>query len=110
MAPLLLELGLLPKAASATSAYMIIWTTSSDIVHYAVGGDLPSGYATVFCILGFVGGGAGRYIAMKYTSKGRQSPIAFALGSVLALSMVLLLSRVLSSHPSDPFWPFKSMC
>eukprot|EP00756_Hemistasia_phaeocysticola_P043946 Hpha_TRINITY_DN17530_c0_g1::TRINITY_DN17530_c0_g1_i1::g.92472::m.92472 len=110
MAPLLLELGLLPKAASSTSAYMIIWTTSSDIVHYAIGGDLAGGYATVFCLLGFVGGGLGRWIAMKYTSKGRQSPIAFALGSVLALSMALLLYRMATSHPNDPWWPFKSMC
>eukprot|EP01065_Artemidia_motanka_P029113 TRINITY_DN3506_c0_g1_i1.p1 TRINITY_DN3506_c0_g1~~TRINITY_DN3506_c0_g1_i1.p1 ORF type:complete len:573 (+),score=167.66 TRINITY_DN3506_c0_g1_i1:66-1721(+) len=110
MAPLLLELGLLPKAASATSAYMIIWTTSSNMVHYAVGGDLATGYAICFCLLGFVGGGVGRFIAMKYTSKGRQSPIAFALGSVLALSMILLAYRVGTSHPKDPWWPFKSMC
>ena len=69
MAPLLLELGMLPKAASATSAYMIIWTTSSNIIHYAVGNDLPSGYATLFCCVGFVGGILGRYLAIKFVSK-----------------------------------------
>lgn len=111
MAPLLLELGLMPKAASSTSAYMIIWTTSSNMVHYGVGHSLIQGYAVCFCLLGFVGGLGGRYLAINFI-KGRQSPIAFFLGTVLALSMLLMAYRVASNQPNDAWGPmhFSDLC
>eukprot|EP00755_Sulcionema_specki_P015541 Sspe_Gene.59695::Locus_32799_Transcript_1_9_Confidence_0.400_Length_1670::g.59695::m.59695 len=111
MAPLLLELGMIPKVASATSAYMIIWTTSSNIVHYSVGGDLPAGYTILFCLLGFVGGLIGRFMAIHITSKYNcQSVIALSLGFVLLLSMVLLAYRVATEDSDHPWWPFHGMC
>eukprot|EP01060_Flectonema_neradi_P034907 TRINITY_DN6263_c1_g1_i1.p1 TRINITY_DN6263_c1_g1~~TRINITY_DN6263_c1_g1_i1.p1 ORF type:complete len:507 (+),score=107.16 TRINITY_DN6263_c1_g1_i1:73-1593(+) len=110
MAPLLLELGMLPKAASATSAYMIIWTTSSNIIHYAVGNDLPSGYSTLFCSIGFVGGLLGRYLAIKFVSKyNRQSVIALSLGLVLAISMILFAYRAATTSQDHP-WKPASLC
>ena len=46
MAPLLLALGMLPQVASATSAFMIMFTSSADVVHRdeeRVGPGLGSG-------------------------------------------------------------------
>ena len=57
------------QTASATSAYMIIWTTSSDIIHYSVGGDLPLGYAAFFASLGFIAGLVGRYAAIHFVAR-----------------------------------------
>eukprot|EP01061_Rhynchopus_euleeides_P014033 TRINITY_DN24337_c0_g1_i1.p1 TRINITY_DN24337_c0_g1~~TRINITY_DN24337_c0_g1_i1.p1 ORF type:complete len:513 (+),score=222.44 TRINITY_DN24337_c0_g1_i1:88-1626(+) len=111
MAPLLLELGMLPKAASATSAYMIIWTTSSNIIHYSVGNDLPWGYAGFFSALGFSGGLVGRYLAIRFVAKyNKQSLIAFALGVVLTISMILFAYRAATSSQADPWWPFAGPC
>lgn len=40
MAPLLLALGMIPQVASATSAFMILFTSSSDFVQYLMEGVL----------------------------------------------------------------------
>ena len=42
MAPLLLAIGMLPQVASATSAFMITFTSSADVVHYLFEGVLTT--------------------------------------------------------------------
>ncbi|KAJ9465658.1 hypothetical protein DIPPA_02209 [Diplonema papillatum] len=111
MGPLLLELGMLPKIASATSAYMIVWTTSSDIVNYSTTGMLPPGYSTAYCITGFLAALLGRWLAVTLVAKyNKQSLIALALGFVLVLSMVLFAWRAATSDQNNPWWPFGGPC
>merc|ERR1712187_918100 len=52
MVPLLLEFGLLPRVASATSGFLILFSTSSNIVHYLIAGTMEP----------FVGYGVGVFV------------------------------------------------
>merc|ERR1719321_2096787 len=57
MVPLLLEFGLMPRVASATSGFLILFTTSSNVVHYLVAGTIEPfvGYGVACFFLALVG-------------------------------------------------------
>merc|ERR1711934_1091366 len=84
MAPLMLEMGMTPPRAAATAAYMNMYTSASNIIHYSqISGTLPSDYTAYFCMLSLLAGLAGRSISTKIANAGRQSIVIFALAGVL---------------------------
>ena len=110
MAPLLLAIGMLPQVASATSAFMITFTSSADVVHYTFQGVLTPypGYVIWALCLGFCSALTGRLLAVTVTTKfSHPSIIVFALGFILWLSMGLLIGR---SVGDDPDWEFSNFC
>ena len=110
MAPLLLAIGMLPQVASATSAFMITFTSSADVVHYTFQGVLTPypGYVVWALCLGFCSALTGRLLAVTVTTKfSHPSIIVFALGFILWLSMGLLIAR---SSQNEPDWEFSDFC
>merc|ERR1711934_804665 len=74
MAPLMLEMGMAPPAAAATAAYMNLFTSASNLVHYSqIPGVLPPHYTAWFCIMSFLAGMAGRSISSIIAASGKQS-------------------------------------
>ena len=53
LGPLMLQMGLLPQVSTATTATMIVLTSSSLAVLYVVGGLVPWSYALVFFAVAF---------------------------------------------------------
>jgi uncharacterized membrane protein YfcA len=102
MAPLLLAIGMLPQVASATSAFMITFTSSADVVHYLFEGVLSPdpGYVAWALVLGFCSALTGRLLAVHATSRMHHpSLIVFALAAILFLSTVLLIVRSAQGKP-----------
>merc|ERR1711934_25814 len=86
MAPLMLEMGMAPPAAAATAAYMNLFTSASNIVHYSqIPGVLPPHYTLWFCCTGFLSGLVGRTISTRIAASGKQSIVIIALASVLGV-------------------------
>ena len=109
MAPLLLAIGMLPQVASATSAFMITFTSSADVVHYLFEGVLTPypGYVVWALCLGFCSALTGRLLAVTVTTRfSHPSIIVFALGFILWLSMGLLIARSAQDEPSFAFSNF----
>jgi len=92
MGPLLLSLGSLPQVVSATTSSMSFLNTSSNIVHYAILGQIQPEFFAVFFSIGAVGGVCGRafyaHVSKRY---GRPSITIFVLLSVLFISVLLLI-------------------
>ena len=90
--PLLLEMGLVPQAAAATSAFMIFFTSSSTTLQFLLLGALPADYAVLYGVLGFaaalLGGLAVRYAMRR---NGGSAFIVFAIAIVLGVSTVLMM-------------------
>ena len=102
MAPLLLAIGMLPQVASATSAFMITFTSSADVVHYLFEGVLSPdpGYVVWALVLGFCSALTGRLLAVHATSRMHHpSLIVFALAAILFLSTMLLIVRSAQGKP-----------
>jgi len=104
MAPLMLEMGMAPPVAAATAAYMNLFTSGSNIVHYSqMPGVLPPHYTGWLCAMSFMAGLGGRSISSSIAAAGRQSVVVFALATVLITSAGLLAWRAVNS-PVD--WSF----
>ena len=97
--PLLLEMGLVPQAAAATSAFMIFFTSSSTTLQFLLLGALPAEYAVLYGVIGFaaalLGGLAVRYAMRR---NGGSAFIVFAIAIVLGVSTCLLYT---SPSPRD---------
>jgi len=106
MAPLMLEMGMAPPAAAATAAYMNLFTSASNIVHYSqIPGVLPPHYTGWFCATAFIAGLCGRSISSAIAAAGKQSIMILALASVLGVSMILLAWRGINSSADWSFHP-----
>jgi len=106
MAPLMLEMGMAPPTAAATAAYMNLFTSASNIVHYSqIPGVLPPHYTGWFCATAFIAGLAGRSISSSIAASGKQSFLIMALASVLGVSAILLFWRGVTSKSDWAFHP-----
>lgn len=89
--PLMLAMGVHPAVASATSACMILFTSSTATTSYSVFGLLPWDYALICFAVGFVATLLGQTIMSWLLKKfKRTSYIAFSIGVVVLLSAILM--------------------
>jgi len=89
--PLMLEMGMLPEVSSATSAYMILFTTAAATLQYALFGALRVHYAAVLFVTGLVGTLCGQFVVKKIMQRtGRQSLIIIIIALVIGSSTALM--------------------
>jgi len=85
--PLMLQWGLAPQASTATAIYMIMFTSSSTILQYALLGRLRVAPAVTFWLVGFSGGLVGSKAVAHIMKKcGQQWQITVGLGLLIVLS------------------------
>jgi uncharacterized membrane protein YfcA len=110
LVPLLLEFGLHPRVASATSGFLMVFGTSNNILHYLIAGTLQPilGYAVALSILAFIGAVVGLILRDTEYVKARSYLIVFTVASLLYISMVLLVYRGLIEDQIS--WAFGSFC
>lgn len=110
MVPLLLEFGLLARMASATSGFLIFFSTSSNIVHYALTGTLEPfmGYAISYFFLAMLGALLGLKARDSRYAREHSYLVVFLLAALLICSGVLLAVRGLVNANVD--WRFGSFC
>jgi uncharacterized membrane protein YfcA len=89
--PLMLALGVHPAVASTTSACMILFTTATATISFAVFGLLIHDYAIAGFLIGFFASAVGQtgmsVLMQRYK---RNSYIIFSIGIVVALSAVCM--------------------
>lgn len=89
--PLMLAMGVHPAVASATSACMILFTSSTATTSFAVFGLLLPDYAALCAFVGFSSTLLGQTIMTILLRKyKRNSYIAFSIGIVVAISAVCM--------------------
>ena len=89
--PLMLQLGVNPKVASATSSTMIMYTSFTAMTSFYVFGLLIEDYAAVCFVLGMAVTFVGQVgLTMLIKKLGRDSLIIFSVAAVVGLSAVLM--------------------
>jgi len=89
--PLMIAMGINPSVASATSAVMILFTSFTATTSFAVFGLLDYNYAVICVTLGFFATLMGQLIMERLVEKyERQSYIIFVIGTVVAISCILM--------------------
>mmetsp|Transcript_22566 Transcript_22566/g.36203 ORF Transcript_22566/g.36203 Transcript_22566/m.36203 type:complete len:512 (-) Transcript_22566:26-1561(-) len=91
VSPLLIELGVLPTVAAATSAMAVLITSSSAMLQFLLLGYLELDYTFFFMAVGIVGTFVGQTLVNYMVKKfGRTSVVIFAVATIMALAIVLM--------------------
>jgi uncharacterized membrane protein YfcA len=90
--PLLLEIGIQPQVAAATSALMVLFSSSSATVAFAVEGRLDVPLAAVFGSVCLVFGFLGVTTLSKVVKKRGASSVVFLLALVMTLGVIATAS------------------
>jgi len=90
----MLALGVHPAVASATSACMILFTSSTSTISYSAFGLLLYGYAFVVLCLGFMATIIGQTLMHAIMERyQRYSYIAYSIGIVVGLSAICMTAE-----------------
>jgi uncharacterized membrane protein YfcA len=93
--PIMLEMGVLPPVQSATANFMILFTSSSTTLQFAINGQFPGerqyDYMAWFALMGCVGGLCGQkvvaFLVKKYK---RESIMVYLLALTIGLSALAM--------------------
>ncbi|CAM9922029.1 unnamed protein product [Scytosiphon promiscuus] len=89
--PLMLEMGVHPMVASATSAVMILYTSFTATTSFMVFGLLEEDYAIALFLVGLAATAVGQVVVNHLVKKyKRTSFIVLSIGAVVALSAVMM--------------------
>lgn len=110
--PMMLEMGVHPMVASATSAVMIFFTSITASTTFIAFGTLTYDYAIYLFVLGLVATAAGQlgvgYLVQKYK---RFSIISLSIGVAVAISAVLMgVQGAVSIAQSDGSYSNNKIC
>jgi uncharacterized membrane protein YfcA len=103
---------MVPHVSAATSAFMIVFTSSATTVQYLILGRLPYDYALTCFIAGFLGAVVGHigvaYMVRKYK---KQSLVSFMLATVIGFSGLLMVGLLIYQIvQGDQSMSFSSIC
>jgi hypothetical protein len=89
LGPLMLVMGLHPRVSTATTATMIVLTSSSVAVLFITSGLVPWRYALCFLCASFVGAYVGKTYIDGYVKRtGKASILIFLLATIIALATI----------------------
>jgi uncharacterized membrane protein YfcA len=89
--PLMLEMGLLPVVSSATSSFMILFTSGIAAINYAILGSLDVDYAPALFLTGLVSTLLGQWgLSSLIKQFKKQSIIVLAVSVVVGISAVAM--------------------
>jgi uncharacterized membrane protein YfcA len=87
--PLMLHMGVNPVVSSATTATMIVLTSSSIAVMAVTSGLVPFSYAIFFFFVALAGALVGKWQIDKYVKRtGRASLLVFCLATIISLATI----------------------
>ncbi|KAF0686346.1 Aste57867_21848 [Aphanomyces stellatus] len=96
--PIMMEHGILPLVQSATSSYMILFTSSATTIQFVIAGQFPGhlqyDYVLWYAFLGFLGGVLGKTVVEYLIHKsGRMSLVLYFL-AVNGVIQVLVMGYI----------------
>jgi uncharacterized membrane protein YfcA len=116
LGPLLLELGLHPVISTATSNFLVLFTSSSTSLQFILLGMMNFKYGLICTIASTLGSYIGTVFIHKLLDRtGRNSILIFSLAMVLGISTVFIPSYTflqISQKLRDniDIWVFRSPC
>jgi len=103
LGPLMLEMGVLPAVAAASTATMILYTSAAASAAFYVFGLIPLDYGALFFVWGFLCTFAGQLVVSHMLRKyKKQSFIVLSIGGVILLSVFLMGGEAVRDYVQDP--------
>ncbi|CAL9188467.1 sulfite exporter TauE/SafE family protein 5-like isoform X1 [Musa acuminata AAA Group] len=113
--PVLLQIGIPPQTAAATSSFMVMFSASMTTVKYIILGMIQVDRASVYAVLCFAASAIGSMVMKGIVLKsGRVSPIVFTVTAVMAVSTTTIICYgaidVWREYTGGKYMGFKSSC
>ena len=113
--PLLLDLGLIPQVSTATSSFMILFTSSSSSFQYVLMGKIPPAFMAWYFMVGFFSAIVGQLFVVWLVKKtGKQSFVNFMLAAVIIIStlamIILLIVQFIGDVKQGKYLGFHPIC
>jgi len=112
VSPLLLELGVKPRVAAATSALTVLVTSSSATLQFCLLSMISYDYMLFFMAVGVIGTFIGQ-TAVNYSIKkyGRPSVIVFVVSAVIGIAVILMgVNGILNLIDGNVDLTFSTLC
>lgn len=113
LGPLMLVMGIYPRVSTATTASMIVLTSSGVAISYITSGLVPWEYAVTFFLTCFAGALMGKTKIDAYVKQtGKSSVLIFILATIIALSTLgALFIALMRLNANNWCFPgFKEFC
>lgn len=116
LGPLLLDLGIHPLVSTATSNFLVLFTSSSTSLQFILLGMMNYNYGLVCTICSTIGSYVGTIVIQRLMEKtGRNSVLIFSLVFVLAVSTVFIpfhtfLEIIKKMNGNIDIWMFGYPC
>jgi uncharacterized membrane protein YfcA len=116
LGPLLLEMGINPLISTATSNFLVLFSSSSTSLQFIIMGMMNFNYGFACTICSTLGSLIGTLAIQKLLKKtGRPSILIFALGIVLGFSTILVpwdtsMKIIQKTNAGIDIWAINSAC
>ncbi|XP_058069042.1 sulfite exporter TauE/SafE family protein 3-like [Magnolia sinica] len=115
LGPLLLELGVPPQVASATSTFVMVFSSSMSVVQNYLLNRFPIPYAAYFILIAIIAAIIGQHVVRKLvTLFGRASLIIFILALTIFVSAISLggvgILDMIEKLEHHEYMGFESLC
>ncbi|KAK1287687.1 hypothetical protein QJS10_CPB19g00520 [Acorus calamus] len=115
LGPLFLELGVPPQVASATSTFVMVFSSSMSVVQYYLLDRFPVPYAAFLMLIAAIAAFTGQHIVRKLVMLlGRASLIIFILALTIFASAISLggvgISNMIKQMEQKEHMGFESLC
>ncbi|KAE9356383.1 hypothetical protein PR003_g2352 [Phytophthora rubi] len=105
--PLMIEMGVVPEVASATTALMVLYSSAAATAKFAVFNMIAWDWAVLLCALAFVVTAISQVVILGFVRRtGRQSVIVLCIGATICIGAVLMTYQAIKStiqHAGEPF-------
>lgn len=114
--PMLMDMGMLPEVASASGMYLVLYSSASTILQFAINGKINWFYSLWLCLWSSLGTATGMLLIGKLVQKsGRSSYIILCLITLIVMSAVILpvdgiFNIIAKMDKGEDVIAFKSLC
>jgi uncharacterized membrane protein YfcA len=112
--PLIIEMGLLPDVAVATSSFIILWTSFATVARYIFLDILYFDYAVLFFLVGLVSSFIGQFTVSKIIQKyKRRSFVLWIMVCFFGIACFLTIATAISVLVQNVIfggWGFRDLC
>jgi len=113
--PIMLEFGISPEVTVATSAYMILFTSSSIVLQYVISSKVPLDYALAFALTGFISSLTGHLVFGYFINKkDKPNLLVLILGIIITVTIVLAVGygiyTTIIDFENSAYFGFNSLC
>ncbi|GMF37898.1 unnamed protein product [Phytophthora lilii] len=105
--PLMIEMGIVPEVASATTALMVLYSSAAATAKFAVFNMIAWDWAFLLSALALVVTAVSQVVILGFVRRtGRQSIIVLCIGATICIGAVLMTYQAIKStikHAGEPF-------